>query len=236
MFRDRPLERFLLGAAPRGFELIATISEPLSHHVASQTRAPVITTGAGLRLPELFNSSLERPASGSCSRVLYIGSDRPRKGLQEFLAAAELLYPQIPELNLVIVARGPVSVDTGVPHELHVAVSDERLIELYRSSHLFVFPSWGEGLGYPPLEAMASGLPVVLADSQGIRDYAVDGENCLVVPAQDPAALASAMERVLRDRALARRLAEAGPPTARRYNWDVAVDRFEASLEDLLAS
>lgn len=61
---------------------------------------------------------------------------------------------------------------------------------------VFVFPSWIEGFGIPPLEAMACGAAVVVTDSGGVREYAQDGDNCLLVPAGNAAAIAQAIERL----------------------------------------
>jgi glycosyltransferase involved in cell wall biosynthesis len=51
-----------------------------------------------------------------------------------------------------------------------------------------------------------------------------------MVPPRDPLALAEAIRQVLHDESLAKRLAEAGPPTAKDFNWDTCVDRFETAL------
>jgi glycosyltransferase involved in cell wall biosynthesis len=80
---------------------------------------------------------------------------------------------------------------------------------------------------------MACGVPVVLTDSRGIREFAVNGENCLMVPIRDPKALADAILRVLTDEELATRIAANGLQTASRYSWDDAVDRFEQALSDV---
>ena len=163
-------------------------------------------------------------------RVLYLGDDRPRKGLREFIQAAELIFPKIPDLKLVIAAKSPCSITTHVPHEFYLRPSNEQLSELYRSSDLFVSASWGEGLGYPPLEAMACATPVVLTDSEGVRDYAQHEQNCLVTPPRDAAALAAAMTRLLHDPVLAQSLVKNGLLTARRYNWETMTDGVESVL------
>jgi glycosyltransferase involved in cell wall biosynthesis len=80
---------------------------------------------------------------------------------------------------------------------------------------------------------MACAVPVVLTDSGGVHEYARPGENCLMVPARDPSALADAMLRVLTDTDLAKRLRLNGPPTAAQFTWERAVDRFEVAIADL---
>ena len=233
MFAGRPVELFLLRRAPRWFECILTISGPLQRRVSQQTRAPVVVIGAGLRRSGLFFEPA-RPAQPDMSRrVFCLTDDRPRKGLREFIAAAELVSAQMPEVRFVIAAKRPCIIETAIPIEFHLRPSDEELAALYRHSSLFVFPSWGEGLGYPPLEAMACGTPVILSNSQGVLDYARDGENCLLVPPRDPQALAEAMRRLLTDGDLSQKLGQKGRLTAQRYTWEAAVDRFETALIDL---
>ena len=75
-----------------------------------------------------------------------------------------------------------------------------------RRANVFVYASWYEGFGLPPLEAMACGVPVVTTDCGGVLEYAIDGYNSLVTPIRDPTALAQAIQRLLSDRHLAAQL------------------------------
>lgn len=234
MFRQRPLERFLLHWMPRFFDLLMTISQPLADHVHGRTKGAVVVTGAGLARQEHFSAATSPRANDKQWRVLYVGDTRPRKGLREFLAAMALVYQQVPNLELVIVSKEPAAIDTAVPYQLHIYPTDEALVALYNRCDLFVSCSWGEGLGYPPLEAMACSTPVVLTDSVGVRDYARHGVNCLVVPPREPAAIAAATLRLARDRALAQQLIEQGKLTVRNYEWEVVINRVEQALEDLV--
>jgi glycosyltransferase involved in cell wall biosynthesis len=87
-----------------------------------------------------------------------------------------------------------------------------------------------EGFCLPLLEAMAAGTPVVCTDAHGNRDFCRDGENCLMV-GRGAREVRQALERVLDDPALARRLGEEGRRTAREYAWDRRIDQLEAFLE-----
>ena len=234
MFRQRPLERFLLHQMPRFFDLLMTISQPLADHVRGRTKGTVVVTGAGLAREEHFSTPLLPKVCDAKFRVLYVGDQRPRKGLHEFLVAMALVYQQAPNLELVIVSKEPVTIATPVPYQLYIYPTDEVLVTLYRHCDLFVSCSWGEGLGYPPLEAMACNTPVVLTDSIGVRDYARNEVNCLVVPPREPAAIAAATLRLLQDQALAQRLVEQGQMTVRHYEWETVMNRVEGALSDLL--
>lgn len=98
-------------------------------------------------------------------------------------------------------------------------IPDGDLPALYRGAAVFAFPSREEGFGLPPLEAMASGTPVVVADAASLPE--VVGDAGLRVPVGDPGALAEALIAVLDvDGSLAMRLRAAGLERAAGFTWD----------------
>jgi glycosyltransferase involved in cell wall biosynthesis len=117
------------------------------------------------------------------------------------------------ELGLPIVLRTNLVRVDPVRHP-HIKViterqSDAQLRDLYRGARIVVLPL--KDMLHPGgittlLEAFACGNAVVVSNSRGVRDYLRDGENCLVVPSEDPAALRAAVERLLADSALRERL------------------------------
>ena len=91
-----------------------------------------------------------------------------------------------------------------------------------------------EGFGVTCLEAMAHGKPVVASAVGGLLDLVVDGETGLLVPPRDPAALRRALERLLSDPELRRRLGAAARERAReRFSWDGVIS---ATLEAYAAA
>ena len=117
-------------------------------------------------------------------------------------------------------------------YSLFSGVDDETLARLYSSADAFLHTSYAEGFGSPPLEAMACGTPVVMTDSKGSRDYAVDGYNALVSQPGDVKSLAENLLRVLQDDKLRERLVENGLETARRFTWDSTAEKFEEALRE----
>ncbi len=99
-----------------------------------------------------------------------------------------------------------------------------------------MFTSWYEGFGLPPLEAMASGVPVVTTDCGGIADFVRPGENALVAEPGDIDSLAAGMDYLLRHEQARRALTEAGRKTAESYSAADMIDRFEALLVDAAGS
>jgi glycosyltransferase involved in cell wall biosynthesis len=116
-----------------------------------------------------------------------------------------------------------------VPVEFVGVVMGERLAQLYWDAHIVFMNSWCESFPLPPLEGMACGAAVVTT-RLGTEDYAVDGENAVVVEPRRPEEVADAIVRLAVDREMAARLGEAGVETARKFDWRRAGDVLEAIL------
>ena len=148
------------------------------------------------------------------------------------------LNKRIPIMGLIVGSRFAVDktfslVKPEFPYQVFSDVSDDELARLYSSADLFLFTSYVESFGLPPLEAMACGAPVVMTDTLGNRDYAVNGVNSIVVGPGDVKALVDAAYQVLTDEKLRERLAQGGLETARKWNWDSVVDVFEIAIKGL---
>lgn len=105
------------------------------------------------------------------------------------------------------------------------------LATLFSSADLFLYTSYVETFGLPPLEAMACGTPVVSTDCHGNRDYSLDGYNLLLASPGDVATLTEASFKVLTESDLAEKLVEGGLETAKRFTWEKVGKRFEASFD-----
>ncbi|HEX4565515.1 MAG TPA: glycosyltransferase family 4 protein [Vicinamibacterales bacterium] len=104
---------------------------------------------------------------------------------------------------------------------------------LYRAADFAVVPSHWESFGLSAAEAMSSGLAVVASAVGGLTDYIVDGANGLLVPAQNPPALADAIVKLVNDPALRSRLAAAARDTVARFDERLVLERFGALLDQL---
>jgi glycosyltransferase involved in cell wall biosynthesis len=104
---------------------------------------------------------------------------------------------------------------------------------LYRAAECLVFPSLAEGFGLPVLEAMARGTPVACSDRTALPEVA--GEAALYFDPLDTEAIARAIEALLRDEDLRRRLRAAGLEQARKFSWQRAAEETLASYERALA-
>ncbi|MEW6610301.1 MAG: glycosyltransferase family 4 protein [Patescibacteria group bacterium] len=116
-------------------------------------------------------------------------------------------------------------------------VSHERLSEYYREADLFVFPSVSraEAFGLVVLEAMASGLPVVVSDLPGVRTLVEEGVNGFKVPVNDPQALAQRIQQLMADQTLCNRMGQRSrEKVIKSYTWDKTIDRLEMVYTHLI--
>jgi glycosyltransferase involved in cell wall biosynthesis len=167
--------------------------------------------------------------------VLYVGNIKPHKNLVRLIEAFDELRKQgdFDELKLLIIgdeiSKLPALRRAVHSHKLHKQVRflgylpDETLAVLYRLAAVFVFPSLYEGFGLPPLEAMASGTPVVTSNVSSLLEVA--GDAAVLVDPYDPHAIVEGMRRVLTDPALAQELRLKGLVRAREFSWERSVAR-----------
>ncbi|HEU4368389.1 MAG TPA: glycosyltransferase family 4 protein [Methylomirabilota bacterium] len=164
-------------------------------------------------------------------RVLMLHHEYAWKGVNDGLAAVARVRPRVPGLWLVGFGvkppRGRLPYD-----EFHVDPPQAELAALYSGCDIYLCPSWDEGLGMPPMEAMACGAALVTYDNGGCRDYARDGETALVAPRRDVEALAAALASLAADGTLRARIAAAGAfHVTTAFDWDRAVARLAALFE-----
>jgi phosphatidylinositol alpha-1,6-mannosyltransferase len=178
--------------------------------------------------------------------VLTIARLVGRKGVDTVLQALPAVQKAVPEAAYVVAGDGPEAESLramtrrlGIERSVHFLgpVPDEDLPELYALGDVFAMPSRStppdvEGFGIVFLEAAACERPVVAARAGGIPDAVSDGTTGLLVPPDDPRALAEALAALLRDPA---RRAELGRRGRERvlaeFTWERVVDRTLAALE-----
>ncbi|MAE69643.1 MAG: hypothetical protein CME06_04135 [Gemmatimonadetes bacterium] len=137
-----------------------------------------------------------------------------------------------PRLDLLIVGgRKGGTGDQSATVKVLRDIDDQTLSRLYSRAAAVACPSWAEGFGFPALEAMAHGTPVVATSIAAFEDLV--GDAGILVPPGDSAALSSAIGRISTDRALALRLGERGRRRAARFTWERAADELVALYKAL---
>jgi len=172
--------------------------------------------------------------------VLHVGAVQTRKNLLTLIDAFEAAAP--PPWRLVLAggdgygARLVKDRAAASPARERIEftgwIDDPKLMELYRRSSLFAFPSLDEGFGIPVLEAMSWGLPVIASNDSSLPEAC--GDAALLIDARNPEALAGALRRVIEEPALAARLAARGRERARQRPWSVAAEETLSVYGELL--
>jgi glycosyltransferase involved in cell wall biosynthesis len=114
-------------------------------------------------------------------------------------------------------------------------VAAEEMHTLYANHDVFLFPSLMEGLPSVLLEAMASGMPVITAETCGMVDAVEDDYNGILVPPADAGAITAALLRVSQRASLRRRLGTAAQETMRRWTWQKSASKLERLLASAIA-
>ena len=172
--------------------------------------------------------------------VLYVGRVAREKGLDDLFQAMRLLraLPDAPSCRLLVVGDGPYLEPCRRREGGHVVFAGRRtgaeLSQLFASADLFVFPSTTDTFGNVTLEAMASGLPVVAADSGVNRELIAEGAGSWY-PAGAPAVLATHIARWGREPALRRAAGERGRAAALARSWDRVFDTLFRDYLSVLA-
>jgi len=179
------------------------------------------------RHPAEIAATLARYGLAAGDYVLHLGALEPRKNLPALLDAMALARARRPDLPPLVLAGPPGWRNAGLRRRLGTAgvrhvgyVGDDAAAALLAGALLFVYPSLYEGFGLPPVEAMASGTPVVASADPALAE--VLGDAALLVDPRDPEALADAIVRALDDTALRTRLRALGLARAQRFTWERA--------------
>ena len=166
--------------------------------------------------------------------VLTVGRMNPRKNLLGVLRAFERARPELAEPAQLVIA-GPrdyaaAALETAVAASpqgrdvvLAGCVAEAELPALFAGAAVFLFPSFYEGFGLPPIEAMAAGLPVVSSGAGALAE--VLGDAALLIDPADVEDIAAALRRVLSDPALRAGLIERGRRRAAQFTWEDAARR-----------
>jgi glycosyltransferase involved in cell wall biosynthesis len=176
--------------------------------------------------------------------VLYAGNIKPHKNLERLIEAFHLLRHEehFKHVQLLIIGdeiSKYASLRRAVHrHKLHKHVRffgfvpDQTLAALYRLAAVFVFPSLYEGFGLPPLEAMASGTPVITSNVSSLPE--VVGDAALMIDPHDPSVIADAMRRVLDDEGLRADLKKRGLARAREFSWERSIRRVREIYSEVM--
>jgi glycosyltransferase involved in cell wall biosynthesis len=246
--------RAAMWSAAKRSDRILTVSEASKRDILRFFKVPPE------KIVVIFNAIDERfwiePADDHVARVreryqldhgfvLYAGNIKPHKNLVRLIEAFdELRRTGFDDLKLLIIgdeiSKLPALRRAVHRHKLHKHVRflgflpDETLAILYRLAAVFVFPSLYEGFGLPPLEAMASGTPVVTSNVSSLPEVVADA--AVLVDPYDVPSIVDGVRRVLTEPALAAELRRKGPVRARDFSWERSVRHTWQLYQEVAAS
>ncbi len=174
---------------------------------------------------------------GARPYILSVGTVQPRKNYIRLMEACDSIAAQR-DLDLVIVGRPawlaePIVAAAEQRPYVHLMgfCDDADLPALYRQAAILAFPSVYEGFGFPPLEAMACGTPVVASTASSVPE--VVGEAGLLVDPLDVPAWTATLTQALDDAPLRTRLRQAGLVRAAAFTWEKAAQQWLSVVESL---
>jgi len=242
----RALQRWVA----RRCERVGAVSEALREELVRRgvDRDRISLLPMGVAVPDAPTAVGERDSH----LIAFAGRLVEKKGVDLLLDAFGRLAREDPQARLCIAGGGPgleryrqqaAALGLGERAQFLGPVPQQRVRELFSLAAVAVMPSVtardgdAEGLGLVMLEAMATGCPVVVTDLPAVRGVVRPGENALVFPERDGAALTEALRRLLKDRALAARLGARGRAgVVENFGWNAIAASHAAAYAEAMAT
>ncbi|MFC1598176.1 glycosyltransferase [Patescibacteria group bacterium] len=202
----------------------------LGNETAPQLSIPVIPNGIDT---DVFYPSKIEPSAEETFRIVCVSRLIARKGIDQLIQAVAELIDSIPNLKLDIVGDGNIREDLeklalslGIDKQVnfHGRVPHDQLPEIYRQAHLFALPSKNEGMSNTALEALASGLPLILTDTGGAKEL-VEG-NGILLPVNDQSALLRAILSLANNPEKRLEYRQASRQKAAQFTWQATADEY----------
>jgi glycosyltransferase involved in cell wall biosynthesis len=176
--------------------------------------------------------------------ILFVGTLEPRKNVGGLLQSYTHLVQRWPDAPRLVLAGRAVALSEPWLEQLtkeplaskaiHLGyVADSEREALYKGASVLVLPSFNEGFGLPVLEAMTVGVPVIAANRGALPE--VLGDAGMLIDPDDPDSLTAALERMLTDTALARRLAARGLRRTRLFDWIASARALRTAYDEAVA-
>jgi phosphatidylinositol alpha-1,6-mannosyltransferase len=241
------------------YQLISSILSPLINSVW-RNAAAVVAKSAGERemiqarmgklevalIPNGVDLNIFQPGDtipdDGPLRLLCVGRLIERKGQDQLITAVKQLTAAGVNVTLDLIGTG----DARAGYERHTEnlglrekigflgyVPRQQIATHYAKAHVFVLPSYNEGMSIATLEAMAAGLPIVTTKAPGMRELVEENLNGFTFPWNDVDTLAIHLKRLACDRALARRMGIASRARAANFSWTTAGDRYVELFRDM---
>jgi len=231
----RAYARWMLNRACRNARAILTISEQTKADLISMIGAEerkIFITYSGIN--QRYFDPVSEPGLESFRQrqrlprgyLLYVGNLKPHKNVTGLIRNWANLPNSLRPLLVIVGAKidqyaelRRLAMELGRAEEINFVGSlpDEEMPALYQNARALVLPSWYEGFGAPPLEAMASGIPVAVSNRGSLPEIAANA--ALIFDPADDQQFVGSLERILTDEALRQTLIEKGKQRASQFTW-----------------
>lgn len=238
--------RFYEGIALRRADRVFALSEFARSGLSQFYNVPldrITTIYAGVSAEFLDRVANHQPFQSQRPVLLLVGRLEPQKGIDVLLRALSLMNQY--QITLRIVGYGPYEAEyqalartLGLSERVEFTgfVAPEAMPEVYCAADLFVLPSRGESFGLVLAEAMAANLPVVASRTGAIPEVIEDGQTGILVPPDDPSALAQALDSILTDPSRSRAMGMTGRARVEaKFTWPRIADRVAELYEQVLS-
>jgi len=201
-------------------------------------RIKTILLGVDIQQFKPVPRCFDRP---SCDpfNFIFIGSAVAKKGFDVVLDCTETLLTEGLSVKLLVVGRldhnlllGRRALRNNIRQ--YGVISQNELAAVLREAHCLLLPSRFDSFGMVVVEAMASGLPVIVSDMVGSRELVEEGRNGFVVPVGNPKALADRMRWCVQNPEILEKLSAAARATAEQVSWANYRRRFSAAVREVL--
>lgn len=204
------------------------IVRPLSSRASSDIATQPLRAEAGEARPPELHSCKSGAAIPRNKFILSLGTIEPRKNILGLIKAFEILKEQYKRKEKLCIVGNPGWLYKDVYKYAKKskfrddivfvgAIKPEDRTIWYKSAEVFVYPSFFEGFGFPPLEAMVNGTPVVTSNTSSLPEVAADA--ALMVNPHNPQEIAAALNNVLSDPKLKFSLIKKGLKNVSRFSW-----------------
>lgn len=176
--------------------------------------------------------------------ILHVGNFEPRKNLGRLIEAYVALPAKLRDAYTLLLVGADGWLNDGLTAQIAELqrqgrdivipshrLSDEELGIVTSGATLMAYPTLYEGFGLPPLQAMAAGVPVVVADNSSVPE--VVGDAGVYFEATDTAAITAALKRVLTNEPLRKKLISLGAAQAKKYTWEASGRALSSVIKEL---
>ncbi|PIS22928.1 hypothetical protein COT49_02460, partial [candidate division WWE3 bacterium CG08_land_8_20_14_0_20_40_13] len=241
-----PYQNKVLKALKSSSAIIAispTVRKNILDFTEGDLKSKMVDIPNGVDLDKFGNGEIREIGGIREIRLLTVGRNVPKKDYPTMIKALSIVKKQIPNVVLYIVGGNqeslvPLIAELGILNEVTLLgqvpkeegdfsqFPSKEVIDLYRSSDLFVFSSLIEGCPNVILEAIAAGLPIVAANSQGTWDYVIDMETGLLFNPSDPKDMADKIVKLLADKALYKQIKNNEQIYSKNFDWSKIAGKY----------